>query len=168
MDAVERFAILARGYAHWLLEGTDTDADAARACLIHLLDLYRAALELPPPWSDEPDTDAGVERVSRAEWEKALDTAARRLPLGTYRKVFNPVEAGDDDAVTGLLQDDVADIYRDLVTGLRALEEGRRAEAVWEWSFDFQFHWGAHATSAIHALHWWLAENAGDRLSVKQ
>ena len=70
-----------------------------------------------------------------------------------------------EKAVVGSLADDIADIYRDVVSGLRAFQSGLRAEAIWEWGFNFRDHWGRHATEAIKALHAWLAENAADRLS---
>ena len=41
--------------------------------------------------------------------------------------------------------------------GLRWFEAGHPAEAVWVWGFHLVHHWGEHATSAIRALHCWLA-----------
>jgi hypothetical protein len=67
--------------------------------------------------------------------------------------------------VVGSLSDDLADIYRDVVTGLRAYDRGDRAGAVWEWRFNLHAHWGAHATGAMRALHWWLCNNDPGRLS---
>ena len=31
-------------------------------------------------------------------------------------------------------------------------------DALWEWGFNFQAHWGEHASSAIRALHCYLAQ----------
>jgi len=103
MDSVEKFAREAAAFERWLLSGTDREADAARECLIRLLELYRAGMELPPEWSDELEGRADVERV------------------------------GD-------------------------------AAAVWEWSFGLHAHWGAHATGAMRAPHWWLCDNSANRL----
>jgi hypothetical protein len=104
--------------------------------------------------------------LSEEEWRKAV-AGCERLPLNLYSAVFNPLDATDVAPVTGSLADDLADIYRDIASGLRAYELGNRAGAVWEWSFGLHSHWGAHATFAIRALHWWLSENAVDRLSVR-
>jgi len=48
MDAVARFADEAATFERWLLSGTDQEADAARECLIRLLELYRAGVAAPP------------------------------------------------------------------------------------------------------------------------
>jgi hypothetical protein len=165
MDPVAKFADEVAAFERWLLTGTDREADAARQCLIRLLELYRAAIDLPPAWSDELERRADVERVDDAEWQKACE-ASRRIPLNYYSDVFDPTEPPSDAAVVGSISDDLADIYRDTVTGLRAYRRGDRAGAVWEWSFGLHSHWGAHATGAIRALHWWLCNNAQDHLSV--
>lgn len=165
MDPVARFADAAAAFARWLLAGEDQEADAARGGLIRLLELYRAGIELPPGSSSAMDDRPSVERVGDEEWRKAYD-ATRRLPIDYYSEVFDPTEVpAEDRPVIGSVADDLADIYRDVVTGLRAYEKGDRVGAIWEWSFHLQVHWGAHATGAIRALHWWLRNNAADRLS---
>ena len=88
------------------------------------------------------------------------------LPLDFYGEVYDPTEITGEAPVTGSLSDDLEDIYRDVVTGLRAYQRGDRAGAVWEWSFNLHAHWGAHATGAMRALHWWLRNNARNRLSA--
>jgi hypothetical protein len=163
MDSVEKFAREAAAFERWLLAGADREADAARECLIRLLDLYRAGIELPPEWSAELEGRADVERVGYAEWRKAYD-ASRRLPVDLYSQVFDPTVTSTEAPGIGSVSDDLADIYRDVATGLRAYERGDRAGAVWEWSFGLHSHWGAHATGAMRALHWWLSNNAPNRL----
>jgi hypothetical protein len=165
MDPVAKFADEAAAFERWLLSGADEGADAARECLIRLLELYHAGIELPPESSNELEERADVERVGDAERRRAYD-ATRRLPLDFYSEVFDPTEVPAEKApVIGSLSDDLADIYGDVVTGLRAYRQGDRARAVWEWSFWLHAHWGAHATGAMHALHWWLRNNAPGRLS---
>src|SRR5262245_3334354 len=39
---------------------------------------------------------------------------------------------------------------------LNKYRAGRRAQALWEWGFGFEHHWGRHAAGAIRALHCWL------------
>jgi hypothetical protein len=97
-------------------------------------------------------------------WHKAYE-ASRRLPLDYYSEIFDPTVVPAEAPVTGSVSDDLADIYRDVVTGLRAYKRGDRAGAIWEWSFGLHSHWGAHAIGAIRALHWWLRNNAPNRLS---
>ncbi len=164
MNSVTKFAAEAEAFEHWLLSGTDQDADAARQCLIRLLELYRAAIALPPEWSDELDGGPLPEQVGDAEYRRAYE-ASRRLPLDFYSEVFDPTTVPADAPVIGSVSDDLADIYRNVLTGLRAYKHGDRAAAVWEWSFSLHSHWGAHATGAMRALHWWLSKNAPNRLS---
>jgi hypothetical protein len=89
MDSVVRFAAESAAFERWLLSCTDSGADAARNCLIRLLDLYRAGIELPPAWSDELEGRADVEGVGDPEWRRAYE-ASRRLPLDHYCVVFDP------------------------------------------------------------------------------
>jgi hypothetical protein len=165
MDSVEHFSREAAAFEHWLLSGTDQEAEAARECLNRVLELYRAGIALPPQWSNELEGHSDVERVDDAEWRKAYNSS-RRLPLDYYGDVFDPTATLADAAVVGSLSDDLADIYRDVVTGLRAYRRGDRAGALWEWRCGLQSHWGAHATGAIRALHWWLSNNAPSCLSA--
>jgi hypothetical protein len=167
MDSVDRFADETARFEQWLIAGTDREADAVRECLIRLLELYRAGLSLPHDCSDEVEGRPDVERISDTEWQRAVE-AARRLPFDFYGMVFDPTAMPPEDPVVGSIADDLADIYRDVVTGLRAHQQGDKAGAVWEWSFGLHSHWGAHATAAIFALHWWLRSNASNRLSAAE
>jgi hypothetical protein len=165
VDAVERFAAEAVAFREWAAWGTDAGEVATRNALLRVTRLYLAALELPPAWSQELADQPDAERVGDAEW-RAVFAAAGRLPLDYYGTVFDPlIVPPNESPVIGSLSDDIADIYRDVVSGLWAFEAGRPAAALWEWGFGFRHHWGEHATGAIRALHAWLAANAFDRLA---
>jgi hypothetical protein len=53
--------------------------------------------------------------------------------------------------------DDLADVYRDVVPGLRAWDSGDDSlldEIVFQWvKGGFEVHWGAHAVDALGILH---------------
>lgn len=164
MDAVDRFAVEAARFREWARNGSDQAEGAAREALVHLTRLYLTALELPSAWSEELADRPDAERVGDEEY-RAVAAACRRLPFELYGEVFDPLPVPPDEPVVGSLTDDIADVYRDVVTGLREYEAGRRAQAVWEWGFGLRHHWGEHATSAIRALHCWLATHASDRLA---
>ena len=68
-----------------------------------------------------------------------------------YWELFDPYT--DDDPVAGSLSDDVLDTYCDVRRGLIALERGEVDEAIWEWKFHFDHHWGDHAADALRAVH---------------
>ena len=71
--------------------------------------------------------------------------------------MLNSLSMPPGESIVGVLADDLADIFGEVDRGLRWLEAGHPAEAVWEWGFGVVCHWGKHATSAVRALHGWLA-----------
>ncbi len=50
------------------------------------------------------------------------------------------------------LWDDLADIYRDLRRGLHLYESGQQVDAIWDWRFSYDTHWGKHVVDAIRVL----------------
>jgi hypothetical protein len=147
VDSVDAFAAQATLFERWLLDGTDAEADVAREALVRLLALYAAGLELPNEWSDGLDDEPELLRLTGDEMRR-VHTAASRLPFDRYSEIYNPTITAPAEPVYGSILHDLADIYRDVGSGLRAYENGRRAAAIWEWSFGLHSHWGAHATSA--------------------
>jgi len=164
-DPVDQFATETALFEAWAREAADEGESAAREALIRITHLYLSALHLPQAWSDELSDEAEPDRVSEEERRIIYERCAR-LPLNHYGEVFNSSVVPPEEPVVGSIADDIADIYREVVSGLRAFQEGLRAEAVWIWGFGFRSHWGEHATGAIRALHCWLAGNAMDRLST--
>lgn len=147
--AVARFEELAESFVAFVDDASHLPADRFVGELErHLLDLYRAALDLALP---EDAEDAAPPSAVTNDEAAALQ---RRLSdqLGdfdVYRLVFDPYEL-DAPPVAGSLADDVADIYRDLKSGLAATND---AEATWQWRFGFDTHWGRHAAHALYALY---------------
>lgn len=68
-----------------------------------------------------------------------------------YWELFDPYQL--EEPTAGNLTDDILDIYSDIKRGLVLYEQGEQAEAVWEWRYHFEIHWGNHAVSALRALH---------------
>jgi hypothetical protein len=162
VNPVDQFALHVRGFREWVDHGTDTGAEATSSALKHVTRLYLSALNLPNPDNSAPDRNA--ERGGGAEFEGVYQ-AMTRLPLRHYSEVFDPLPVPAESPVVGDLPDDLADIYTEVTAGLRAYEAGDRDTAVWHLGLTFIHHWGEHATSAIRALHCWLAANAPDGLS---
>jgi hypothetical protein len=168
-SSLETFVEEAMRFEHWARSGTDTGAEAARNGLIGLVRLYAAALELSPA-EDASEVDAEsasdverIEYVDDAEW-RAVRTHAARLPLDYYGEIFDPLPVPPLEPCLGSLSDDIADIYGDVVSGLRKFRAGHENAAVQDWIFGLQTHWGEHATSAIRALHCWLAKHDFEQL----
>ena len=156
MGAVDQFVGLADAFRSWAVEGTDTGVTAARQALAHLAKLFGAALALP-----DTSPEGGIsDWVPDDEWKRAFE-ACRRIPVSHYGEVFDPLVLPPEAPSVGDIADDLADIYRDVVNGLRALQHGEPG-AGWQWRFTFWSHWGRHAVGAMGALRAWLeAEGTG-------
>lgn len=119
---------------------------------------YSAALQLPDTSVLFDDRDDAAEPQPDAVHApiappRGLDQLANFLGLRRfYREVFDPYAEPSEGEVTGDIIDDLGDIYRDLQRGLLHWQSGTPGEALWEWRFNFQSHWGEHATSALRAI----------------
>jgi hypothetical protein len=104
-----------------------------------------------------PGKDVDGNSVSDEVWEKMFHRF-RALPFNYYSDFYSPAKVAEEKPVTGDLADDLADIYRDIKKGLDLYETGHVTEALWDWNQSFHSHWGRHATSALHALHAYAAD----------
>ena len=156
--AVQAFSVEARIFCSWAVNIEEGEPGAASA-LRRIVALYDAALRLPKPrtgsTTDSPTLVGGEER-------EVVRIACARLPLQYYSELFDPLPVpATEEAVIGDLADDIADIFSDVLKGLRYFDEGRMPDAAWEWAFGFQTHWGRHASGAIRTLHAYLADATG-------
>lgn len=83
-------------------------------------------------------------------WDGAPPSWPGFGPHDIYWEVFDPYV--DEERVAGSLSDDFLDIYRDLKRGLVAFDNGQQQDAVWDWRFHFDYHWGEHAVDALRPL----------------
>ena len=121
-----------------LFEGEDTDEEEEG----------EGAVEEAPKLTRDPD------RGDHEEWQAFYVSLGALIgDRNHYREVFDPYEPATEVEVTGSLADDLADIHRDLRAGLRKWMRGESGEALWEWRFHFEGHWGEHLTRALRALH---------------
>lgn len=136
---IESFDSLKRGEFVWQLAE-------------HLVDLYAAGMRLPSQYGD--DGFEAPASMTNAEWQELFWRLRRKLgDADLYSVMFDPYESGATP-IAGSLADDAADIYRDLRRGLAVIAvDGGLDNAVWEWQFGFDNHWGEHATAALYALH---------------
>lgn len=145
MKDVEPFVEAARAFLLFTHEAGQleirTRLQDARARLVAL---YAAALGLPLSWEVTIDHEL-------AEKPVAPVTTVDFGKHDYYYEVFSPYEKSE--LVIGSLDDDFADIARDLETGMAYWNGGFPNNAVWEWSFHFGTHWGDHAVDALRALH---------------
>ena len=146
------FSEVAKEFCDWA-GSPDTHELDLRDILVRLSYLNLIILETQQLEFGENIPDVSV---SDAEWNRVYAKFSA-LPLKHYSITFNPGDL-EEAPVTGDLADDLADIYRDIKSGLFLHEAGHTVEAIWDWKQTYMTHWGRHITSAIHAIYCRLAD----------
>ena len=123
---------------------------------IHLIGLYEAALQLPAV-----DLEITVEyeyAFNNLEFERVLSCIVERLGTSRYYwHIFNPSREEDTKPVCGDLSDDLGDMYKDLNRAILLFNKPDAKEnALWQFKFDFDNHWGDHCMNALNAIHFYL------------
>lgn len=148
----KHFAEIVHRYCGWAESlPLDSNGDILKAQKL-LAELHLAVLNLPDHVFGD---DAEVEDVSTEKWEIVRDRFSN-LPIEGYWVVFDPTQDEDNEPVYGLLSDDLADIYQNIKYGLLLFEAGHIEEAIWEWKFNFNIHWGRHLVNAQSVIYSWL------------
>jgi hypothetical protein len=154
---IESFVIVAREFC--ALVERDREPNSwifAQKCLVSLLRLYEKALHLPS--AEVASGYEFVERIDTHFWTVVMTGVSQKLAQDYYWMIhesFEPFGQPAPEAVIGQLSDDLADIWRDVKTGLQELDRGGEDAvnaAVWCWRFRLETHWGTHASTAIVAL----------------
>lgn len=161
--SAERFSREARRFVDWADGSASKDKMLAPVGLRRIVALYAAALDLPQPWS-EGVTAEHTPGPGLSERLNAVRARAAAIPLQHYSEIFSPL-LPPEQPVVGDLGDDLVDIFRDVAAGLALYEAGSVEDAIWHWGFNFQVHWGEHASSAIRALHCYLSQEDPSGLS---
>jgi hypothetical protein len=168
MDALQQFASVAREYCdltEQLLAGERPER------LYTILEglLPRLLVAINPIWTgggpDEDDPSWEALRMTTEEFQPVsrmfgglLGPDTDRLMAEYERLVPEGASARYDKDITRafMLFDDLADMYRDLLNGLKLWDLGgpeARKAAQWEWRWGYQYHWGEHATRAMRTIH---------------
>ena len=152
LKAVEKFAATVGKYCRWA-ENPSSDDPVSQLQFARqvLSELHLDILKLP-------EVELTSERAFSPEvnnWKEILQRFSI-LPVDGYWDVFDPLK--EDEPVFNSLADDLSDIYRDLIEGLYFYDRNELTEAVWEWKFYFNIHWGAHLVGAQRAIHSYLSE----------
>lgn len=153
-DAGERYCAL-------LQSDPENPESWVEEVLAALSSLYAAAHALPD--IGLCDDAAGIPDsldVTTDEWRSVFGRAKKILGQhDAYWAYFDPSAPADahEQPIFHSLADDLADIYRDVMPGLRAWSTGEDRyleKTVFHWKTpNFSSHWGVHAVSAMRALH---------------
>lgn len=126
-----------------------------------LIALYLAGKNLPNTGLQE-DGDF-EEKMDDGYLKGIISLVAERLEdKRYYMHLFNPANTNDKDLICGDLLDDICDIYIDIKQTMVALDIGTHIaieNAIWQFKFDFDNHWGDHCINAIYATHYFLRSN---------
>jgi len=147
LAAISRFASAAEAYCLWLEGEPGAHVNEHFAATKLVAELYAAALSLPG--TDPPNSDAPVVTLDQ---RRIIQERLKSFPFQYYWEVVHPITLEPEEAVCGDIIDDFLDIYGNVKEGLLSYPFDRQS-AVWHWRTTFGFHWGAHATSALRALH---------------
>lgn len=148
-NEIDRFVDEVRAFCAFYTRAEAMPLDARLATgRDRVLALYVAGLALPAD-CECGDVDAPDVTIARPPDFDRFDY---------YADVHDPYSEDSigAPAVMGQLSDDFHDICNDVSRGLALWDAGHRIEAIWEWRFHRDAHWGNHATSALRALHWAL------------
>jgi hypothetical protein len=120
--------------------------------------VYASAAGLPDVG---PATDRGVQRMSHEEWASLFERLRGYLgDADLYWMVFDV--RNQESLVSASLADDLADIYRELRSGLEASRSGASPDDVlFDWRTSFETHWAMHARGALGAIRAALQESRG-------
>jgi hypothetical protein len=160
-----RFSQEARRFVEWADGSACGDCLTAPLGLRRIASLYTEALELPQPWSESVSVQPTEEPLFLEARLNQVRLRAAAIPLQHYSEIYTP-GVPPDPPVVGDLADDLGAIYRDVALGLDLHGRGRVDDALWQWGFGFQARWGQHASSAIRALHCYLAQEDPSGLSA--
>ena len=151
------FASEAERYVSWLDRAATDEGSVVNMRELHeLLGLLQAAATRLPAVA--PD----VEGVHDSEVRLKPSAAAKireKLPINAYSVVFDPL-GHSAQPVIGMIDDDLSDIYADLMDGLTLCRAGRYQDALWQWHFSYYAHWGRHVSHAQSAI--WQYLSAGN------
>jgi len=143
--SIETFADAARKFCTFCETRPPLSPDELLELARLLADLNRAALALPDGFDDGvADPGSKVKPLPADSWA---------APFDLYWDVFNPLNTDPEEPVANSLEDDVRDIYLDLMTGFVDYDAGFPVAAGWHWRFSFWGHWGAHLVGAQRAIH---------------
>jgi Domain of unknown function (DUF5063) len=158
LQVADRFGIVAKRFCSIV----DSAPSIDRTELVERI--YRVLPKLIDQAIAMPDVELSKRRrrkpprgVGQHEWQLLYQSLQEKLgDWNLYRQVFNPTQ--DTEAIFGSLADDISDIYDELKKGLELNEtsQSQPEDAIWEWKFSFQIHWGKHVIDALLAIYFRL------------
>jgi hypothetical protein len=153
LRSLQAFAAAAEAYCAWAESDAGNAKEEAQRARRLLAELFRRALDLPQLFADVKPPEIAADDYSR------MFRRFGALPFNYYAECFDPLVVPAEEPVTADLADDLADIWRDVKSGLLLFARSELEAAAWQWRFHFVVHWGHHASAALYALQSWCSAN---------
>jgi hypothetical protein len=167
LDTANRFVLVAQQYCSIVDSAATVDKTEFLLRLYRTLpELVAEAIRLPQVEfgeDEDEEQEASIRQIrakteiKQEEWGPLYNSLKEKLGnWDLYWQVFDP--RTDNEAIRGSLADDIADIYRDLIDGIRLKETDQVPpyEIIFEWRLGFFSHWGKHAIDALRTIHFLL------------
>lgn len=150
----------ARGFCHIIETASNYNRDAFLEDVVRALSSVIAAGAALPPIElaeDASGQDYQLPEVPDDVWHERFRAIGRVIADWDIYWTVDPLsidEGADPHVTAGDINDDLADIWRDLKEGLMALDQGGpEADILWQWRWGYYNHWGEHATQGLAVLH---------------
>ena len=127
----------------------DNTTSTPRDIAVSLDDLVRVYFETPEV---EPESENATEapRIDEAAFGQ---NAARFFASDEVIWLIDPEGGPDQEAMCTFATSELAEIAGDLTKVLWEFENGSEADAIWEFRFGYQSHWGDHLHRVRQYLH---------------
>ena len=142
MNKAKEFYEQADEYCRFITDNVIT-TDKVPNLMKLLMALYVSAMNLPDTEPETTDSSSDIAETVSFRIGDQIST--------TYWEVFDPYVY--EDPVCGDLTEDLSDIAKDLKKGMNEYKAGRIGNAIFEWRFGLNNHWGLHIVDALRALH---------------
>lgn len=160
------FFATAKHYCELVELAPDGRDECLKDLAITLAKLVQYAFILTNVWGEKGAEVPPQFEPTHEEWKAICGKVTQLFDGGFYREFFDPrsLELKEEPCIASLA-DDLADIWRELVPGIRAWETGDDrfiGDILWHWvHFGFRSHWGYHATGALRYLYWSIYHGLG-------
>ncbi len=149
MKQLESFFDAATAFCIWAESEPAAPVDEVDTAIKLLSKLLSEIHELPKLFDEEVAPE-----LSHEEW-LAVYKRFGSLPFNYYASYSEPHNAENPIPGIGDVADDLADIWRDLKSGVLLYRKGNYEAAVWEWRESFRIHWARHAAEALYVFLSW-------------
>ena len=123
--------------------------------------LARALDELVMCYHAAPDVDPETERASaapRVDEQPIMDKAGAAFPCLEWYALVDPIGEVDQGVGLSIAIGDLTEIASDLIQVKWLFDNATVADAIWQFRFGYQTHWGRHLHEIrvyLHALAAW-------------